>query len=242
MNQKGFVNIIALVVIIIALGSVVTYFALNRQSSLPSGAITNFEECARAGYPVGESYPRQCWTPDGKRFVEAVKQGLPPTPGPITISGEITCLPKKGSGPTTLECAIGLKGLDGRYYGLKNLFKLDPDYKFSRGGLHVEVSGVFSTEQAPEPASPKYDVVGTIDVTSIREIADGSIKSNTDSSPPGSGGGVAGPFIQECGANLHPLPPKTPPTCSGEASPNLFPHSDEANNCYYDTWVCAIGL
>jgi hypothetical protein len=38
---------------------------------LPSKPITNFEECVRAGNPVGESYPRQCWTKDGKHFVES---------------------------------------------------------------------------------------------------------------------------------------------------------------------------
>ena len=31
--------------------------------------INNFEDCAAAGYPVGESYPRQCFAPD-KTFVE----------------------------------------------------------------------------------------------------------------------------------------------------------------------------
>lgn len=34
--------------------------------------INNFEECADAGYAVGESYPRQCWTPEGKHFVEVI--------------------------------------------------------------------------------------------------------------------------------------------------------------------------
>lgn len=34
--------------------------------------VTNFKECADAGYPVMESYPRQCKTPDGKNFVEEV--------------------------------------------------------------------------------------------------------------------------------------------------------------------------
>ncbi len=37
--------------------------------------ISNFEECVRAGYPVGESHPRQCWTPDGGHFVEKVYSG-----------------------------------------------------------------------------------------------------------------------------------------------------------------------
>ena len=31
--------------------------------------ITSFYECAAAGYPVMESYPEQCRTPDGRLFV-----------------------------------------------------------------------------------------------------------------------------------------------------------------------------
>jgi len=38
----------------------------------PKPEITNFEECAAAGNPVGESYPRQCWTSDGKHFIEEI--------------------------------------------------------------------------------------------------------------------------------------------------------------------------
>ena len=33
-------------------------------------AIDDFASCAGAGYPVMESYPRQCRTPDGRTFVE----------------------------------------------------------------------------------------------------------------------------------------------------------------------------
>ncbi len=32
-------------------------------------AINSFEACAAAGYPIMESYPRQCRTPDGRTFV-----------------------------------------------------------------------------------------------------------------------------------------------------------------------------
>jgi len=39
-------------------------------------APTNFEECAAKGYPVLESYPRQCKTPDGKTFVEDIGNAL----------------------------------------------------------------------------------------------------------------------------------------------------------------------
>ncbi len=32
--------------------------------------VSSFEDCAAAGYPVMESYPRQCRTPDGRNFTE----------------------------------------------------------------------------------------------------------------------------------------------------------------------------
>lgn len=35
--------------------------------------ITNFAQCIDAGYPVMESHPRQCRTPDGRIFKEAVE-------------------------------------------------------------------------------------------------------------------------------------------------------------------------
>lgn len=94
MNKK-FIGIITIIIIFIGVG---VYVALNRERSLPSQRITNFEECVRAGHLVAESYPRQCWTPDGRYFVEGVEQNSLPPSGSITISGEMTCLPKTGNG------------------------------------------------------------------------------------------------------------------------------------------------
>lgn len=34
--------------------------------------IRSFEQCAAAGYPVMESYPEQCRTPDGRLFVRVI--------------------------------------------------------------------------------------------------------------------------------------------------------------------------
>ena len=39
----------------------------------PPSSITNFEECIAAGNPAMESHPRQCRTPDGKHFIEEIK-------------------------------------------------------------------------------------------------------------------------------------------------------------------------
>lgn len=35
--------------------------------------VTNFEECKALGYPVMETYPEQCKTPDGRLFISAVE-------------------------------------------------------------------------------------------------------------------------------------------------------------------------
>ena len=64
-------KILALIgVFIILLGTaiVVGLYIKNQKSSVAN--ISNFEQCAKAGYPVMESYPRQCRTPDGRNFVE----------------------------------------------------------------------------------------------------------------------------------------------------------------------------
>jgi len=40
--------------------------------------ITDFAECEAAGYPVGESFPRQCFGPNGQNFVEPVADSNEP--------------------------------------------------------------------------------------------------------------------------------------------------------------------
>lgn len=47
--------------------------------------INNFEDCVNAGYPVMESYPRQCRTPDDQTFVEVIEDVTPVDP---IIGGE----------------------------------------------------------------------------------------------------------------------------------------------------------
>lgn len=41
--------------------------------------INSFDGCASAGYPIMESYPRQCRTPDGRGFVEAISEAPKPS-------------------------------------------------------------------------------------------------------------------------------------------------------------------
>lgn len=58
------------VVFVIIAGLLYAYVTLQNKQQLIN--VTNFEECAAAGNPVMESYPRQCRTPDGQLFVEEV--------------------------------------------------------------------------------------------------------------------------------------------------------------------------
>lgn len=44
------------------------------KDSITSKEISSFEDCISAGYPVMESYPRQCRTSDGKTFVEQTER------------------------------------------------------------------------------------------------------------------------------------------------------------------------
>lgn len=55
-------------------------------SRIKTENISSFEECKAAGYPIMESYPEQCATPDGKHFVRQLlpterQDNLPPPPG-----------------------------------------------------------------------------------------------------------------------------------------------------------------
>lgn len=97
---------------------------------------------------------------------------VPPGPGrqeQVTVTGEIDCLPKKGSGAQTMECAIGLRGADGQYYALKYQDGCDREPRFCVVGVPFVVSGIFSLGA---PADSTYDIVGSIEVTSIKEVQD----------------------------------------------------------------------
>lgn len=51
---------------------VVVYMVSSDKKQLKINTINSFEECVKAGYPILESYPRQCGLPNGKSFVENI--------------------------------------------------------------------------------------------------------------------------------------------------------------------------
>ena len=78
---------------ILAVVSIVLIMYFGKENGQGIGS---FEECVAAGYPVAESIPRRCTTPDGSTFIES---GVPPEPPPSP--GEDFC----GSS-TDGECTI----------------------------------------------------------------------------------------------------------------------------------------
>lgn len=54
---------------IFLVASAVIYLRMNAK---PAIVVTSFDDCQAAGYPVLESYPAQCKTPDGKTYVQDI--------------------------------------------------------------------------------------------------------------------------------------------------------------------------
>lgn len=66
--MKKTLSIIYIILLIAAFGVV---WKLSKKE-LPQPVITNFEECAKAGYPILEIYPEQCRIPDGRSFTRVI--------------------------------------------------------------------------------------------------------------------------------------------------------------------------
>jgi hypothetical protein len=88
----------------------------------------------------------------------------PASPKQVTLSGNLTCLPHKNvqpGQPVTLECAIGLRTNDKRFYGLQ---QLPEDASVTDFNQSIEVSGELSLPTENE----RYDIAGTIKVNSFK--------------------------------------------------------------------------
>lgn len=72
MTNKKIVLIIAILFLLtlcfICSLSGIGFYIISREARVHS--VSNFGECEAFGYPVAESYPRQCRTPDGRVFYE----------------------------------------------------------------------------------------------------------------------------------------------------------------------------
>jgi len=71
MNKK--IAIIAIIIIILVAAAFFFAYLINRKSV---GKVNDFEQCAKLGFPIMESYPRQCRAGD-KIFVEDINANKP---------------------------------------------------------------------------------------------------------------------------------------------------------------------
>lgn len=48
------------------------WFGFSKIENTKTPVVLSFEDCVKAGYPIMESYPRQCKTPDSRTYTEEV--------------------------------------------------------------------------------------------------------------------------------------------------------------------------
>ncbi|MDO8499286.1 MAG: hypothetical protein Q7S66_01335 [bacterium] len=68
--MKSRTLVLILVIVVVAVAAL---FAVMLTRDKQVASINNFAECQAAGYPIMESYPEQCRTPDGRNFVRVIE-------------------------------------------------------------------------------------------------------------------------------------------------------------------------
>ena len=103
----------------------------------------------------------------GQIDAPAVPSDTAPSPGPVALIGEISCLPHRNlEGPQTMECAIGFLGGDRNYYALKGLNTFEEDLQIEQ---RLQLFGTFSMNPT-DPIEIKYNVAGTIQVETFQKL------------------------------------------------------------------------
>lgn len=122
--------------------------------------ISSFDECVAAGYPLQDSWPERCSTPDGKSFTRPTTEGQS-----VSIDGKIVCLPHKDTdGEQTLECAAGLQNDAGDFYILVSPNPSASPGAYSGSEQRVNVTGTLTQEDSI------YQNKGTITVSTFKLI------------------------------------------------------------------------
>lgn len=101
-------------------------------------------------------------------YIYAEKQGEPAEIDRYrgTLSGEVVCLPPADKdGPTTRECAMGLRTDTGEHYAL-DLNLMSQEHPPLQTGERISASGMITPiEMLSTDRWRKYDVVGIFSVT-----------------------------------------------------------------------------
>lgn len=120
MNPEQFFTRRAIGLIVVAVVAIGIYL-VTRES--PVAAVTSFETCALAGYPIMESYPRQCRTPDGPTYTEELAEQttytnatanliVVDTPFPGSVTGKAFSVVGKARGTWFFEASFPIELVD----------------------------------------------------------------------------------------------------------------------------------
>lgn len=71
--QRGIATSIILAILLVVGVAIASAYFIFYQNQQKLKLITSFEDCAKY-YPVMESYPQQCNTPDGKHYVQELSK------------------------------------------------------------------------------------------------------------------------------------------------------------------------
>jgi len=74
-KTKKIIKVLILVLSLAIIILIAKFFWLDKKSEIQK-QINNFSDCAAAGYPIMESYPRQCKIPFGQNFIEDIGNEL----------------------------------------------------------------------------------------------------------------------------------------------------------------------
>jgi len=89
MTKTKFIYFLGVGSLLISCSTVSLFLVRNKIQG--RATVKNFEECAKMGYPILQTYPRICRTPDGKSFLERAEgkngQIIVPTSTTTTQSG-----------------------------------------------------------------------------------------------------------------------------------------------------------
>ena len=101
MNKFKKKNIFLVILGITALGIIIFLFTIKPANlSLPS--VNSYVDCVNAGYPIQESNPPKCFTPDGKTFTGSIISSN----NKVTISATTIALEADISCKTDSDCIL----------------------------------------------------------------------------------------------------------------------------------------
>ncbi len=204
--------ILAIIISVIIITSGVGVYLISRKTVSPDSSgnktvpignkstspkITTFEECAKVGYPILGSNPRQCKTPDGKTFTEAIE-----TPFPDKDEKADGIVPENKK---SVDDGINHIGVDYVWYGQNQYTKKeyvpvlaeymkDLDVKFLRVDIFWEFvepsNGSYdwsNTDTIVNTLPPDTDLLFTIYSSAdwaVKGLTDANGKRKTTSAPP----------------------------------------------------------